>query len=285
MKSNMKKFVIVLALIMAASFLIAFTILYTTGGITAVTVSSSQIKSQEFFNADEVNQIVIDVVNTDVNVIPVVDKEVGVDFYGSITTNLTAGKPELVTDLKNGVLTISITYPKTVTIGLINLANLYLDVYVPNNFAKDIKVSTVSGNLNIRKLSIENFNFKSISGHLKADSLSAKNLIIETTSGKVNLNGVEGKINADTISGEITAALKSFNNDLSLKTISGEVNLSLPENSEFKFKLGSVSGKIVNEFGSKITFADSSNLEGSVGEGAFNITIKTISGSIKITKE
>ncbi|MCX6383394.1 MAG: DUF4097 family beta strand repeat-containing protein [Actinobacteria bacterium] len=70
-----------------------------------------------------------------------------------------------------------------------------------------------------------------------------------------------------------------------MKTVSGEVNLSLPENSEFKFKLGSVSGKIVNEFGSKITFADSSNLEGVVGEGAFNISIKTISGSIKITKE
>ena len=284
MKSNMKKFVIVLASIMAASFLIAFAILYTTGGITAVTVSSSQIKSQEFFNADEVNQIVIDVVNTHVNVIAVVDKEVGVDFYGSITTNLTAGKPELVTDLKNGVLTISITYPKTITIGLINMANLYLDVYVPNNFSKDIKVSTVSGNLNIRKLSIENFNFKSISGYLEADSLSAKNLIIETTSGKVNLNGVEGKINADTISGEITAVLKSFGSDLSIKTVSGEVNLSLPDSSEFKFKLGSVSGNIANDFGSKITFADSNNLEGSVGKGVFNITIKTISGSIKITR-
>jgi lia operon protein LiaG len=285
MKSNIKKFVIVLASIMAASFLIAFTILYTTGGITAVAVSSSQIKSQEFFNADEVNQIVIDVVNTDVNIIPVVDKKVGVDFYGSINTNLTAGKPELVTDLKNGVLTIRVTYSKTITIGLINLANLYLDVYVPNNFSKDIKVSTVSGNLNIRKLSIENFNFKSISGHLNVDSLSAKNLILEASSGKANLKNVEGKINAATISGEITAELKSFNNDLSIKTVSGEVNLSLPDNSEFKFKLGSVSGKIVNEFGSKITFADSSNLEGSVGEGTFNITIKTISGSIKITKE
>jgi len=285
MKSNIKKFVIVLAVVMAASFLIAFAILYMTGGITAVTVNSSQIKSQEFFNADEVNQIVIDVVDTDVNVIDVVDKEVGVDFYGSITTNLTAGNPELVTDLKNGVLTISITYPKTITIGLINLANLYLDVYVPNNFSKDIKVSTISGNLNIRKLSLENFNFKSISGYLKADSLSAKNLIIETTSGKVNLDGVEGKINADTISGEITAVLKSFSSDLSLKTVSGEVSLSLPDSSEFKFKLGSVSGNIANEFGSKITFADSNNLEGSVGKGAFNITIKTISGSIKVTKE
>jgi len=285
MKSNMKKFVIILAVVMAASFLIAFAILYTTGGITAVTVSSSQIKSQEYFKAEEVNQIVIDVVNTDVKVIPVVDKKIGVDFYGSITTNLTAGKPELVTDLKNGVLTISITYPKTITIGLINLANLYLDVYVPDNFSKDIKVSTVSGNLNIRKLSIENFNFKSISGYLDAESLLAKNLIIETTSGKANLNGVEGKINADTISGEITATLKSFKNDLSIKTVSGDVNLSLPGSSEFNFKLGSVSGKIVNEFGSKITFADSSNLEGIVGEGAFNITIKTISGSIKIIKE
>jgi lia operon protein LiaG len=285
MKSNMKKFIIVLAVIMAASFLIAFAILYMTGGITAVTVNSTQIKSQEFFNADEVNQIVIDVVNTDVKVIAVADKKVGVDFYGSITTNLTAGKPEMETDLKNGVLTISITYPRTITIGLINLSNLYLDVYVPDNYSKDIKVSTVSGNLNIGKLSISNFNFKSISGYLVAESLSAKNLIIETTSGKVNLNGVEGKINADTISGEIAAVLESSGDDMSVKTVSGEVNISLPESSEFKFKLGSVSGKIVNEFGSKITFMDRNNLEGSVGEGTFNLTAKTISGSIKITKE
>ncbi|MCL4415154.1 MAG: hypothetical protein M1365_00410 [Actinobacteria bacterium] len=104
----MKKFIIVLASIMALSFLIAFTILYTTGGITAVTVNSSQIKSQEFFKVNEINQIVIDVVNTDVNIIPVVGKEVELNFYGNITTNLTAGKPEMVTDLNNGVLTIKV---------------------------------------------------------------------------------------------------------------------------------------------------------------------------------
>jgi lia operon protein LiaG len=285
MKSNMKKFIIVLAVVMAASFLIAFAILYATGGITVVTVNSSQIKSQEFFNADEVKQIVIDVVNTDINVIPVVDKKVGVDFYGSITTNLTAGKPELVTDLKDGVLTISITYPKTITFGLINLDKLYLDVNVPDNFSKDIKVSTVSGDLNIGKLNIDNFNFKSSSGDLIAESLLAKNIIIEATSGDVSLNRVEGKIIADTTSGDVTAKLKSFNNDLSVKTVSGEVGLSLPGSSGFKFKLGSVSGEIENEFGSKITFADGRNLEGIAGEGTFNIIIKTISGDIKIMKE
>ncbi len=285
MKSSMKKFIIVLASIMAASFLIAFTILYATGGITAVNVNSSQIKTQKYFNAADVDRIVIDVVDTDVRVIPAADNEVGVDFYGSVTTNLIAGKPELVADLKNGVLTISITYPKTITIGLINISNLYLDVYVPDDFSKDIRVTTVSGNLDIEKLSIENFSFNSISGHLKADLLSAKTLMIKTTSGKVNLNEIEGKIGAETISGEITAVLKSFNDNLTLKTVSGEVNLSLPDDSEFRFKLGSVSGRIVNEFGSKITFADSSKLEGSVGEGGFNIAVNTVSGNIEITKE
>jgi len=284
MKSKMKKFVIVLASITVASFLIAFTILYTTGGITAVAVSSSQIKTQKFLDIGDVNRIVIDTVNTDVNVIPVVDKKVEVDFYGNTTTNLIADKPELMTDLKNGVLTISITYPKTITLGLINLADLYLDVYVPDNFSKDIKVSTVSGNLDIEKLSIENFNFKSISGNLKADSLSAKNWVIETSSGKVNLNDPEGEIHADTISGDINTILKSFNNDLSVKTVSGEVNIYLPQDSSFRFALGSISGKIVNEFGSKITFADRNNLEGMVGESAFNIIINTISGNIKIIK-
>lgn len=285
MKSKMKRFVIILVSIMAVSFLIAFSILYITGGITVVTVNSSQIKSQKFFNVDEVDRIVIDVVDTDINVIPITDTEVGVDFYGSIRTNLTAGKPELVTDLEDGVLTISITYPKTITFGLVNLAKLYLDVYVPDNFSKDIKVVSVSGNLDIRRFGIDNFNFKSISGHLNADLFSAKKLTVETSSGKINLNDVEGEINADTISGEITAVLKSFNNDLSVKTVSGDVNVSLPGSSVFNFKLGSISGEIVNEFGSKITFANGSKLEGSVGEGAFDINIRTTSGNIKIIKE
>lgn len=285
MKSSMKKFIISLAIIMAASFLIAFTVLYATGGVKVVNVSSSQIKTQEYFNAVDVNSIVIDVVDTDVNIIPATGNEIGIDFYGNVTSNLSAGKPELVTELKNGVLSINIEYPKTITIGLVNLSHLYLDVYVPEDFSTDMKVTTVSGNLGIEKFNIEDFYFKSISGHIKADSLSTRSLKLQTTSGKVNLSDVEGDIDINTVSGGVTAGLKSFNDNLKVKTISGEVNLSLPDDSEFGFKLGSVSGRIVNEFSSKITFADGSKLEGSVGKDSFNIDVNTVSGSIKIIKE
>ncbi|MBM3705480.1 MAG: DUF4097 domain-containing protein [Actinobacteria bacterium] len=285
MKFNIKKFVIVLACIMAGSFIIAGTVFYFTGGVHAVSVNSSQVKTSKVYLVEEIESIVVKTIDTKVNIIPVVDKRVDIDFYGNITTNLTEAKPELVTSLEDGVLTITISYPKTINFGLINLEKLYLDVYVPNYFNKRIEVETVSADLEMRHMTLDYFRFKTISGNLDVNLISAQNWVLELTSGNIEARQVEGGINASTISGKTAVSLNSLKGDIRVKTVSGEVEISLPDESQFDFELNSISGDIKNEFGAKISYADKKNIAGSVGDGAFKIIVDTTSGNISIKKQ
>ncbi|MBM3713223.1 MAG: DUF4097 domain-containing protein [Actinobacteria bacterium] len=262
--------------------MISGTILYATGGISAVSIKTTQIIKSEAFDAGNVNKVVIKTVDTDISIIPVVDKKISADFYGNARTNLTGSLPDLKTDFNNGVLTIEVSYPVTVTLGLINLSRLNLDIYIPDNFSKEIACSSVSGDLETRRFMLESFTFNSTSGNVNVIELVSESTKIETTSGKVFLKDAEGLTSISTVSGGVEIDLRSLKKDLNVKTVSGDVDIKIPEESEFIFSLGSVSGNIKNEFRSKITFADGKNLEGSVGEGMDHVKVKTISGDINL---
>jgi DUF4097 and DUF4098 domain-containing protein YvlB len=284
MKFNIKKLVIVLVLIMLVSFTAAGITLYFTGGVSAVSVGAAQIKTSKSFPAQEIENIIIKTVSTRVNVIPVVDREVGIDFYGNITTNLTDVKPELSANIENGTLNIEISYPKTINIGLINFEKLYLDVYVPDNYPGSIEVETVSGDLDIRRLKLSGLDFKSLSGNINTESVIADMLDIETASGTAVLKDTRANIKIDSISGQVNAIFVTLEGDINIKTISGKAEIELPGNSAFDFEFGSVSGNIKNEFPADIKLINNRKIEGSVGNGANRIIISTTSGDISIKK-
>ena len=98
------------------------------------------------------------------------------------------------------------------------------------------------------------------------------------------LTDAEGVMDANTISGDIKLALKRLDGDVNIKTLSGDVSVELPGSSEFIFDLNSAAGDISSEFGAKISFVDSGAMEGTVGEGAFKITVESTSGDINILK-
>jgi len=234
--------------------------------------------------AQGITRINVNTVNTGINIIPVVDKNIGVDFYGNITTNLARKVPELLAYQEDGVLNITISYPNVAVLGFINTEPLKLDIYVPQEFSGGINVETISGSLKIRKLNLENFEFKSLSGHLEADSVVSSSIKIESTSGKIVLTDIEGNIDISNISGRVDVVLRSLNKDLNIKTISGVVTITLPGKSEFSFVLSSISGRLENEFGAQIKFADGRKIEGTVGQGANKLTVNTTSGEIKVKK-
>jgi DUF4097 and DUF4098 domain-containing protein YvlB len=284
MKFNIKKFVIVLASIVVGSFIVAGLIFYFTGGINAFSVSASDINTSKTFEEEYVETIVINTVDTDINLIPAVIGRVDIDFYGNVRTNLSGGIPKLKTDIDNGVLNIEITYPRTINIGLINLSQLNLDIYIPSDYSGDLIVNTISGNMYIKKSNPSFIDFQSTSGALFVESVDAEQFKIKTTSGKIDMYDASGIIDVDTISGDVEASLNNLAGDLKAKTISGEVMIGLPEKSQFIFDLQSISGDITNEFRAEVSFADSGNIEGSVGSGVFKIEISTTSGNINIMK-
>ncbi len=284
MKFNVKKFVIILASIAAGSFIIAGILFYLTGGISTVAVDVSQIRTSKEYEAADVQKLIVKTVNTDVDIIPAVIKDIDIDFYGNVRTNLAGSMPELRTYLEEGILTVEIVYPRAINLGLINLSQLQLDIYIPGEYSGDVMVNTASGDLEINDLDLKNLAFQSTSGGLIVDSVTSKEIKIESTSGKIIMTDLAGTLDANTISGEQKVALKILSGDLNIKTLSGDVSVELPESSEFIFDLNSAAGDISSEFGAKISFVDSGRMEGTVGEGAFKITVESTSGDINILK-
>jgi len=284
MKFNIKKLVIALVLIMLISFTVAGATLYFTGGVSAVSVGASQIKISKSVPVQEIENIVIKTISTKLNVIPVVSREVDIDFYGNITTNLAGAKPELLANVENGTLNIEISYPKTINIGLINFEKLYLDVYVPDNYSGGIEVETVSGDFDIRRLKLSSLGFKSLSGNINTDSVITDTLYMETASGRAFFKDISGDIKIDSISGDVDATIAALEGDININTISGKVAINMPPDSAFDFEFGSVSGNIKNEFPADIKYINNRKIEGSVGQGAHKIVISTTSGDISIKK-
>jgi hypothetical protein len=284
MKLNVKKLLISLTAIMLGSFLVAGIIFLAIGGMSSVVINAGQIRAAKVFPAQGISQININTVNTDIKIIPVADKSIRVDFYGNLATNLSRKTPELTAYQEEGVLIVNINYPNAAALDFINAAMLKLDIYVPQEFSGGIAAETISGSFKIEKINIEKFEFKSMSGSLEANSIAASDIKINSTSGKVVLTGAEGRIDISNISGNVELKLAAFTGDLNIKTISGIVAVSLPEKSEFNFELDSISGRIENEFGAQIKFADGRRVDGAVGQGAYRLTVNTTSGEIKIKK-
>lgn len=284
MKVNVKKLLISLAAIMIGAFLISGIIFLAIGGMSSVIINAGQTKILKTFPAQDIVQININTVNTDINIIPVDGKNIEVDFYGNITTRLAGKAPKLNAYQEGGVLNVYINYPNAAMLDFINAAALTLDIYVPQEFSGGIFAETISGSFKTGKFNLENFEFKSMSGSLEASSLSASDIKVDSTSGKLVLTDAEGNIDISNISGNVELTLRSLIGDLTIKTISGRVLVSLPGKSEFNFELGSISGSIENEFGAQIKFADGRNLQGTVGTGVNKLAVNTTSGEIKITK-
>ena len=284
MNFNIKKFVIIMASIMAGSFILAGVLFYVTGGVSTTAVDVSQIMTSKTYEAADIEKIIVRTANTDVDIIPAVINDIDIDFYGNVRTNLAGGLPELRTFIEDGVLTIEIIYPRAINLGLINLSRLQLDIYLPGEYSGDIIVSTSSGDLDIKDMDPASFNFQSTSGGLFASSVEAGEIEIVSTSGAIVLIGSSGAMDINTVSGSLTASLKYLGDDLNAKTLSGDVTIDLPGDSEFIFDLNSATGDISNAFGAKFSFVDSGSMEGTVGEGAFKITVESTSGDINILK-
>jgi len=285
MKFNVRKFAIILVSIVAASFLISGILFYATGGIKSAAITSGQIKTNESFKTEGIEKIVINTVNSKIRILPSEGKDIIADFYGSIITNLGNNSPKLITGIKDGTLNISISHPKTTSIGLFDVSNLFLDIYMPLQFANEVNATSVSGEINIEGFNGKRLMLKTISGNINAKSIKTLEIKADSVSGTVNLENVEGNLKIFTISGEVNTGVELLSEDILIETTSGTIKLALPSASEFGFDLESISGDIKNNFDSKINIESGRSLQGNSGEGKNKIKMTTVSGNITIVKE
>lgn len=297
MKFNIRKFVIWLAIIMAASFMVAGVILIITGNFS---IAVEKIDESKTFDADEVNEIYADITSTDINIIPTEGDEIKVHFHGEVSTNRNRDIPSLIAYMSGDELRIEIIQQKTIFIG-INIWRTNLDIYIPEDSIEVLKVDTVSSDISVSDLKVNEFNYSGVSGDFKGESLFTDDIKFKTTSGDINLNGYTGNINIQLVSGDVVLEDGSQNDnikvgtvsgdiyiqqegpsDINVKTTSGDIDIYLSEDAEFCLKASTVSGDIENRFPIKITTSSRRSLEGTIGSGEREIAASTTSGDIRV---
>jgi lia operon protein LiaG len=282
MSIKMRNFLIVLASVTAGSFLIAATIFFATGGIRPMSALSSEVSQSAEFDTENIDVIDISTVSTRVRVLPSSNEKIHVDFTGNITTSGSANNPRLEANVEKNILLIKIIYPPPFAIGLFNISELKLDIYIPQGYEKDIRVATTSGAIVLEDMTLENVKANSVSGKMDIASLSAKKISADNTSGRVALTDVEGDVEINTISGRVSADMSSLENEIIINSVSGAVDVRMPGDSGFSFQISSTSGTIENGFEATMTRSSNRNMQGTVGDGKGKISIHTISGKVML---
>lgn len=280
MSIRMRNFLIILASVTLGSFLIAAALFYVTGGIRPVRVMSSEISESAQFETGNIGKIDISTVSTNVSIMPSDDEKIHVDFTGQTSAGAGTASPRMETKIEGDVLRVQIMYPSGVIFSPFNLSTLNLDVYIPQGYEKDLHVSTTSGAIVLEEISLGNMKANSVSGKIDIESILSKKISIDNTSGRVTLVDSKGDLNINTISGKVSAELLSLEDELMVNSVSGAVEVFIPQDSGFSFKLSSISGKLENDFQAKITKSNNRNMEGTVGDGKGMISIHTVSGKI-----
>lgn len=182
--------------------------------------------------------------------------------------------------VENGKLTVH-SEKSGFSFGIVSRPKKELTIKIPRAYAenlKTLKITSTSADININGLTVlENTETDTVSGKVTAENLNTVSLECDTVSGDIKISGAIEAFDLDSTSGaaEITTTvpLKKLETD----TVSGNVTLSLPENSGFTLEFDTVSGDldcelpITNKNGKHICNDGSAEFEADSTSGDFKV--------------
>lgn len=189
----------------------------------------------------------------------------------------------VVTD-DSGIL--KIRYADKAWMNAIDPPQKALTVYLPREVAEnltEVSFSSVSADFDVDPLTVrEKFAFSSVSGDLKTDAITAENVNAEvsTVSGKIELDGSFLRVTGESTSGKIEVKLRNCPEKLNIVTVSGDVELELPDSTNFWLGYDTVSGEIDCEVPVQ---RDGEHYYRGLSMGC-DISISTTSGDLKIER-
>jgi lia operon protein LiaG len=301
-KLNMKNLVLILVIVMMASFLLAgllgATIAPFWGG-SAFNANVEPFDQTHEFELGDIRIIEANTISTDINIIPLEEgATIKVHLYGKVTPDTIA---QDFARVNGGRLTVN-ARPR-VGINTNTRIDLTLDIYVPQGYVATIQGETVSGDMNVPALDISKLSFKTVSGELEASGLAldtadftsvsgnirarlftANSAVFRTTYGDIDITGFSGDINARTVSGDLLVEYAAFDNDVTFNTTSGRARLFLPADSYFSVLLETVSGQVNSDFPLSIISTSRNRFEGTNGESGNRIEVKSVSGDVTLNR-
>jgi DUF4097 and DUF4098 domain-containing protein YvlB len=162
------------------------------------------------------------------------------------------------------------------------------DVRVKNVEGGRLEARSVSGDVSVENAGQSapiDITVESVSGDTKLTQARG-NIALKAVSGDVTAEHLEAiTLQGQTVSGDVTIKLDSaFVGTLTTNTVSGDVTIQLPDGSNFRFTLGTQSGTLLCRHEAQDASHTETLWTGTVGTGAGNVTVQTLSGDVHLTK-
>lgn len=148
------------------------------------------------------------------------------------------------------------------------------------------KVKSTNGSVYITG-PVGHTNASTTNGRIELDG--AKGTIsLSSTNGRIEAVNIRGELDADTTNGTIVLEMISFEDAIKAKTTNGSITLRVGslEKVNADFNARTVNGSISLDLPVTLKSMKKSrrSLEGQIGQGGPEISLRTVNGSIKITK-
>lgn len=136
-----------------------------------------------------------------------------------------------------------------------------------NAFLNNVKLQSASGNITLTNPlaaqqdtgfldkeetavpTAQSLNVCTVSGNATVSGYRTELFGVHSVSGRTVVNGVSGRGSVSVTSGSVELNYADWNNDLSVSLISGNVKITLPENSGASLSINGVSGSVRTDLG------------------------------------
>lgn len=168
------------------------------------------------YSIEEVNYLDINSISADIFVYPSEDNDIKVEIYGR-----EKDKNAYQINLTEEGLKIKQGKRNHFCIGFCSLDQRIV-LYLPDTYTKDMKIHSVSGDIESRKEFVSNLDLQTVSGEVEIES--AKTLTATTTSGDIEIGKV-GDVSLEAVSGDISIRDLALTKKATIHTVSGDVEI------------------------------------------------------------
>lgn len=154
-----------------------------------------------------------------------------------------------------------------------------LNIYIPENIElKELKITTISGDLNVNDIKLTNLKVETVSGNSSFKNLSSSSFDLNSVSGNIEIsNTIVETIEIETISGTCNLNKSTINKEAKFNSVSGSIILKEMNNVNYNIVFDTVSGV----FYSKLKY-DYNDEHYVFGNGSINVKVETVSGDFSL---
>ena len=230
---------------------------------------------EDEYGSDNIDSLNVKSISADINIRKSESDKIKVIVYGNKRSNI-------LSEVKGNTLTINNDNKIGFCIGFC-IRSSKIEITVPESIYEEFELKTVSGDISISNVYVNNAEINSTSGDIIFYNINKGK--IKTISGDIKGQDVS-EIKVNTVSGEVY--MKNINSSCNIKTTSGEVNipnLIINNNSYITTISGDVEINKINDI-----YINTSTTSGDVKINQNNrhadkeLQIKTISGDIEVSE-